>query len=102
MNISNVDKERLLHIYEAHRASFWGVIAAEYGGGVSPFLLEESWRRGIAANAPPTPCISPDTQVASHGSYQSYSTQSAQRLPTAVQDKKNGPASISSLLGMVR
>lgn len=101
MNISNVDKERLRHIYGAHRASFWGVIAAEYGGGVSPFLLEESWKRGIATNAPPTPCISPDTQIANHGSYQSYSTQPAQRLPTPVQEKKNGPTSISSLLGMV-
>jgi hypothetical protein len=100
MNISSIDKERLRHIYETHRASFWAVIAKEYGGSASPFLLEEAWKRGIVNNAPPTPCISPDTHTA--GSYQSYSAKPAQQLMTPVQENKSTSAtSISALLGIV-
>jgi hypothetical protein len=100
VNISNIDKERLRQIYEAHRASFWSVIAAEYGGSVSPFLLEEAWKRGIATNAPPTPCISPDTHTVS--GYQSYSaTPVQQQLMTPVQENKTNATSISALLGIV-
>lgn len=101
MNVSSIDKERLRHIYEAHCGSFWGVIAAEYGDGVSPFLLEEAWKRGIATNAPPTPCISPDTHVISNGTYQGYSAQPMQQLPTPVSENKNSATSISALLGIV-
>jgi hypothetical protein len=103
MTISNIDKDRLRHIYEAHRASFWAVIAAEYGEGASPILLEETWRRGIVINAPPTPCISPDTNMAcvDSGSYQVYgSKQQSQRLPTPVQESRNSATSISALLGI--
>jgi hypothetical protein len=60
--ISHIDKERLRRIYETHRSSFWNTIASEYGEGVSPTLLEETFIRG-GFNAPPTPCISPDTHV---------------------------------------
>jgi len=98
MNISNIDKERLHHIYEAHRASFWGVIAVEYGGSASPLLLEEAWKRGIVTNAPPTPCISPDTHSAV--GYQGYSTKPAQQLMTPVQENKTSATSISALLGI--
>jgi hypothetical protein len=100
-NVSSIDKERLRQIYEAHRGSFWGVIAAEYGGGVSPFLLEEAWKRGIATNAPPTPCISPDTHTVNGGSYQGYSAKPMQQLPTPVTENKNSATSISALLGIV-
>jgi hypothetical protein len=64
-----IDHERLYHIYESHRAAFWGAIAAEYGQGVDPRALEEAWRHGpsigrssmsIEINTPPTPCTSPD------------------------------------------
>ncbi|TVY46272.1 hypothetical protein LOCC1_G004159 [Lachnellula occidentalis] len=99
-NVSSIDKERLRHIYEAHCGSFWGVIAAEYGAGVSPFLLEEAWKRGIATNAPPTPCISPATHVISNGTYQGYSAQPMQQLPTPVTENKNSATSISALLGI--
>lgn len=100
MNLSSIDKERLRHIYDAHRASFWGLVAQEYGGCVSPFLLEEAWKRGIANNAPPTPCISPVTNIAS--SYQPYDTQPAHQPLAPVQEKKyTTSASISSLLGIV-
>ncbi len=102
MDTSNVDKDRLRHIYEAHRTSFWSVIATEYGAGVSPFLLEETWKRGIAANAPPTPCVSPDAHVPSNGSYHNYNSKPAHQLPTPVQETKNSATSISSLLGIVR
>jgi hypothetical protein len=99
MNISNIDKERLRHIYEAHRASFWSVIASEYGGSVSPVLLEEAWKRGIATNAPPTPCISPDTHTIN--GYQTYNVKPTQQLMTPVQENKTSATSISSLLGIV-
>lgn len=101
LSISNVDKERLRHIYEAHRASFWGVIAAEYGAGASPFLLEETWKRGIATNAPPTPCVSPDTQTVRNGAYQGYNAKPMHQLPTPVQENKSNATSISALLGIV-
>ncbi|RDL36585.1 Uncharacterized protein BP5553_05937 [Venustampulla echinocandica] len=100
MNIGNVDKDRLRHVYEAHRSSFWGVIAAEYGGGVSPHLLEEAWKRGIATNAPPTPCISPDAHNVSAGGYQGYNSKPVHQLPTPVQENKNNATSISALLGI--
>jgi hypothetical protein len=97
----NVDKERLRSIYEAHRISFWGVIAAEYGSGASPLLLEETWKRGIASNAPPTPCISPDTSTVQSAPYHGYNMQPVHRLPTPVQDTKSSATSISALLGIV-
>jgi len=100
VNVSSIDKERLRQIYEAHRGSFWGVIAAEYGGGVSPFLLEEAWKRGIVTNAPPTPCISPDTHAVNGSSYQGYSAKPMQQLPTPVTENKNSATSISALLGI--
>jgi len=98
--MANVDKERLRHIYEAHRASFWGVIAAEYGQGASPLLLEETWKRGIATNAPPTPCVSPDTHTVQSGTYHGYNTKPMHQLPTPVQETKNSATSISALLGI--
>ena len=100
MNISSVDKDRLRQIYEAHRASFWSVIASEYGGSVSPLLLEEAWKRGIVTNAPPTPCMSPDTQTPN--GYQSYNVKPVQQqLMTPVQENKTNATSISALLGIV-
>lgn len=100
MNFANIDKERLRSIYEAHRASFWGVIAAEYGSGVSPILLEETWKRGIATNGPPTPCVSPDIQTVRNGTYQGYTLQPLHSLPTPVQETKTSATSISALLGI--
>lgn len=101
LSISSIDNERLRHIYEVHRGSFWGVVAAEYGGGASPYLLEEAWKRGIVSNAPPTPCISPDTHAISSGSYQSYNNRTVQQgLPTPVQESKSSATSISALLGI--
>jgi hypothetical protein len=99
-NISNVDKERLRHIYEIHRAAFWGLIAKEYGGSASPFLLEEAWKRGIVNDGPPTPCTSPDTHTAT--SYQAYSAQPAPKPVTpAPENKPTSATSISALLGIV-
>lgn len=97
--VNNVDKDRLRSIYEAHRISFWGVIAAEYGPGASPLLLEETWKRGIATNAPPTPCVSPDNAMHS-GPYHGYTMQPIHRLPTPNQDTKTSATSISALLGI--
>lgn len=101
-NTSSIDKERLRNIYEAHRLSFWGVIASEYGTGASPLLLEETWKRGIVSNAPPTPCVSPDTHnVRAFSNNQTYHTKSSNQLPTPVQENKASATSISALLGIV-
>ncbi|PMD35629.1 hypothetical protein L207DRAFT_436017 [Hyaloscypha variabilis F] len=100
LTMANIDKERLRHIYEAHRLSFWSVIAAEYGQGASPLLLEETWKRGIATNAPPTPCVSPDTHTIQSGAYHGYHAKPMHQLPTPVQETKNSATSISALLGI--
>ncbi|KAB8294023.1 hypothetical protein EYC80_009482 [Monilinia laxa] len=99
--ITSVDKERLRHVYEAHRNSFWNVIASEYGGGISPLLLEEAWKQGAASKGPPTPCVSPDTRLPNlnRAGYK-YNTQAPQRLPTPAQEAKNNATSISALLGI--
>ncbi|MCJ1476426.1 hypothetical protein MMC13_005092 [Lambiella insularis] len=54
---SRVNKDRLAHIYEAHRTHFWSTIARDYGDNVSPSLLEDVWRRDCVrpSNYPPTP-----------------------------------------------
>ena len=101
LSMASVDKGRLQHIYEAHRASFWGVIAAEYGQGASPLLLEETWKRGIATNAPPTPCVSPDQHTINSGAYHGYSNKQMHQLPTPVQETNKSATSISALLGIV-
>jgi hypothetical protein len=87
-----VDMARLTAIYNAHRASFWAAIAADYGPGANPLVLEQAWRStppagsssqgcsgssnssgapssssslnvGIAARTPITPVASPDEQL---------------------------------------
>lgn len=104
LNFADVDMERLRRVYDAHRAAFWSHIAQEYGSCASPFLLEEAWKRGIATNAPPTPCVSPDTSTASV--YHQYTTKSVQQsvlpAPSAAEPKHTNAPSISSLLGIVR
>ena len=81
-----VDMARLNAVYNAHRASFWAAVAADYGPGANPMVLEQAWRgtsssvppvggaggaanmgmgmaMGIAAQTPITPVGSPDDQV---------------------------------------
>ncbi|KAI9849392.1 MAG: hypothetical protein M1838_000165 [Thelocarpon superellum] len=41
-----INRERLRQVYEAHRVSFWKMIAADYGEGADPAMLEEIWRDG--------------------------------------------------------
>lgn len=105
MNLSNIDMERLRRVYDLHRASFWSQIAQEYGSCASPFILEEAWKRGIANNAPPTPCVSPDTSTVS--AYHPYVTKSVQQsmapapaITPAPEVKHTSATSISSLLGI--
>jgi len=101
VNTYNVDKERLRQVYEAHRTSFWNVIASEYGSGASPSVLEETWKRSIVTRAPPTPCTSPEAHTAVSGPYSGYQPLPLQRLPTPSQELKVSATSISSLLGIV-
>lgn len=73
-----VDMSRLNAIYNAHRASFWAAVAADYGPGANPLVLEQAWRGsssgspsagsgashlGVAAQTPITPVGSPDEQL---------------------------------------
>lgn len=57
-----VDMSRLSAVYNAHRASFWASVAADYGSGVSPTVLEQAWRGGNT-QTPITPVGSPEDQV---------------------------------------
>lgn len=101
MDTYHVDKERLSQVYNAHRTSFWNVIASEYGPGASPSLLEETWKRSVVSRAPPTPCTSPEAHTAMSATYSSYHPVPLQRLPTPAQENKASATSISSLLGIV-
>jgi hypothetical protein len=56
----HVDMGRLHAVYAQHRSSFWGAIASEYGGGVSPVVLEQAWKTNTPTLPNPTP-ISPAT-----------------------------------------
>ncbi|KAK0609754.1 hypothetical protein B0T17DRAFT_621546 [Bombardia bombarda] len=73
-----VDMGRLNAVYNAHRASFWAAVAADYGGGANPVVLEQAWRGnatntsaggggasnlGVAAQTPITPVGSPDDHM---------------------------------------
>ena len=72
-----VDMGRLTAIYNAHRASFWAAVAADYGSSANPVVLEQAWRSnapsntsgpsssslGIAAHTPITPVGSPDDHI---------------------------------------
>ena len=62
---SQVDVGRLQSIYATHRSSFWTAIAAEYGAGVSPIVLEQAWKTHVVASGggnqtPITPATSPN------------------------------------------
>ena len=62
-----IDTARLNRIYDAHRVSFWSLIAHNYGCNLSPATLEEAWRQSqgaIHSNLPPTPCTSPHSPEA--------------------------------------
>ncbi|KAK4108956.1 hypothetical protein N656DRAFT_792190 [Canariomyces notabilis] len=71
-----VDMSRLAAVYNTHRASFWAAVAADYGGGANPFVLEQAWRNstshgggigmgmGVAAQMTPiTPVGSPEDHI---------------------------------------
>ncbi|KAI3399470.1 hypothetical protein diail_6732 [Diaporthe ilicicola] len=45
-----VDMGRLQAVYSAHRNSFWSAVAADYGNGAHPVVLEQAWKSGSAAN----------------------------------------------------
>ncbi|KAI1393276.1 uncharacterized protein F4822DRAFT_6323 [Hypoxylon trugodes] len=60
---THVDMPRLQSIYAAHRSSFWGAIASEYGSGISPIVLEQAWKANMLATGgqtPITPVTSPN------------------------------------------
>ncbi|KAL7626089.1 hypothetical protein AAE478_002859 [Parahypoxylon ruwenzoriense] len=60
---AHVDIPRLQSIYAAHRSSFWGAIASEYGSGISPIVLEQAWKASMmtmSGQTPITPVTSPN------------------------------------------
>lgn len=72
---SSVDTDRLRAIYDNHRNSFWGAIAAEYGPDVSPAQLEEIWRHQPGSHfvqRPPTPGQSPERTLLKPGPFPPY------------------------------
>lgn len=60
---NHVDMDRLYAIYSAHKMSFWGQIAQEYGPATSASTLEQAWRTGMCCSkqgaSPMTPTTSP-------------------------------------------
>lgn len=88
-----VDMGRLHAVYSSHRSSFWSAVAAEYGQGVHPVMLEQAWKNGGVSAAPmghSTPTASyaaPMTPVGSPDERDLYSTK---------QDKTR----ISAILGI--
>ncbi|POS85134.1 hypothetical protein EPUL_004451, partial [Erysiphe pulchra] len=100
MDTSQVDSERLSQIYEKHRASFWNIIASEYGAGPSPLLLERVWKRSNQIEYPPSPCVSPNaTSFYGHinqGDNHNYQVQTHQ----AMAPENRGSVNISDLLGI--
>lgn len=81
-----IDHARLSQIYESHRVTFWGLIAADYGRGVEPLVLEQAFRNNFTL-APPTPCGSLDTDY--HKEQNEY-----------IEVKETKPISVSALLGI--
>jgi hypothetical protein len=50
-----VDMARLTTVYNAHRASFWATVAADYGPGANPLVLEQAWRGTSASSSSSAP-----------------------------------------------
>lgn len=48
-----VDMARLQAVYGAHRGNFWSAIAADYGNGLHPTVLEQAWRTAQHNSASP-------------------------------------------------
>lgn len=87
-----VDMGRLHAVYSSHRNSFWSAVAAEYGQGAHPAVLEQAWKNGGAAavshnSTPTTSYAAPMTPVGSPDERDLYSTK---------QDKTR----ISAILGI--
>jgi hypothetical protein len=63
-----VDLSRLQAVYTAHRATFWTAVAADYGEGANPLVLEQAWKgnnpsTGATVQTPITPFASPGDHV---------------------------------------
>lgn len=88
-----VDMGRLHAVYSSHRTSFWSAVAAEYGHGAHPAVLEQAWKNGGAPavvgghNTPIASYAAPITPVGSPDERDLYSTK---------QDKTR----ISAILGI--
>ncbi|KAK8065756.1 hypothetical protein PG997_012503 [Apiospora hydei] len=68
----NVDLPRLHSIYAAHRNSFWGAVANDYGTGASPAILEQAWKSSMVngpAHTPITPTTSPNDRDIGYGKH---------------------------------
>jgi hypothetical protein len=60
---AHIDMTRLQAVYNGHRATFWAAVAADYGNGANPAVLEQAWKSGICCgqqHTPITPIASPD------------------------------------------
>ncbi|KAK8113164.1 hypothetical protein PG984_013690 [Apiospora sp. TS-2023a] len=69
---THVDLPRLHSIYAAHRNSFWGAVANDYGTGASPALLEQAWKSSMVSgptHTPITPTTSPNDRDIGYGKH---------------------------------
>ncbi|KAK8101117.1 hypothetical protein PG999_011491 [Apiospora kogelbergensis] len=69
---THIDLPRLHSIYAAHRNSFWGAVANDYGTGASPAFLEQAWKSSVAngpAHTPITPTTSPNDRDIAYGKH---------------------------------
>lgn len=89
---AHVDLARLQAIYAQHRTSFWSVIAAEYGAGVSPIVLEQAWKAsmGVGNHTPITPATSPNDRE----------TTSSMMMNPYEKNSSNDKTRISAILGI--
>jgi len=106
-----VDMARLTAIYNAHRAHFWNMIAAEYGQGANPWVLEGAWRSTSANNnttmggfmalggavTPITPVTSPEEGYGLCGGNNNVNGREQQQQK---QTMKSDKTRISAILGI--
>ncbi|PUU76284.1 hypothetical protein B9Z19DRAFT_261136 [Tuber borchii] len=50
-NPDAIDKDKLIRIVEAQRASFWESVAAQYGGSVDAEYLQMCWQKGFTSTS---------------------------------------------------
>ncbi|KAI1185612.1 hypothetical protein F5B17DRAFT_25971 [Nemania serpens] len=88
---AQVDMPRLQAIYAAHRSSFWGAIAADYGSSVSPIVLEQAWKANMFSGGnqtPITPAPSPNDREGVYDKTRISAILGTEAYPRSPQEKE--------------